>query len=545
MKDFKLVSDPLYERNTDIDSVRGFLEHSFRLYGDKKFCKYTVNNELRTKTYHELEMNVKRFGTYLDSKVSGTRHIALIGKTDFEWISAYFAMLYYNIVFIPLDRLLSREELLKQVDFADAEMLIYGDGYKDIARFISENSTVCGKYMALEGLCELTASMSDEDIKAPSTRPATNDMIELIYTSGTTDIGKAVMLSHNNVLKTLLYGIRLVDARPEETVLSLMPNNHTYELNIGLLMPVYFGMTVAIYDNIKKRMKKNLSLFKPVTMLVVPMLLQALRKEILVKIRRQNKQKEFARAVALNKKLSSLGINAAPRLFKEIYDSLGGNIRYLICGGAFLSMDIIKFYDDIGIKILEGYGMTECAPIVSCNSTKYVKAGSLGKVGPYCEVRIVDGEICVRGENVMLGYYKNPKLTSEVLRDGWLATGDIGYVDGNNFVYLTGRKKNLIILNNGENVNPETLENLMSDIELFHTVVVYGENDLICVEIYPNLAFAESNGITDIKAKAEEYIRTINEGLPMYSQIRSVRIREKPFEVTTTMKVKRFSLNHS
>jgi long-chain acyl-CoA synthetase len=246
----------------------------------------------------------------------------------------------------------------------------------------------------------------------------------------------------------------------------------------------------------------------------------------------------------LGQKLSGFlrffGVDIRRKLFSDIIDELGGELKSLICGGAFLSDELMDFYDSIGINIIQGYGITECSPIVSCNTDR--KTRKLGEVGPYCAVKCVNGEICVSGDNVMMGYYKNPDETQKVIVDGWFHTGDLGNVDKRNCLSLSGRIKNLIINSNGENISSEEIENHLAFIDLIANAVVYGEDDLIAVEIYPNHNYIEANGIIDVEVELHRVIDEVNKKLPRKMHIERIHIRKEPFDMTTTMKIKRHNL---
>ncbi|MBO4452508.1 MAG: AMP-binding protein [Clostridia bacterium] len=505
------------------------------------YCLYLENGERCGYTYGQMLDAAKRVGSYLLENAGKGGHVALIGKKSVEWIAAYYGCLCYGIVVSPLDAALSKEETARQFGFSDSTLLMYDPACAKSAKYIKElyPEALCLPLRAEEGVTSVSSLINGD---RPVTEPPVlkeDDPAEIVFTSGTTGAGKGVVLSVGNIASAVMFGIRLVDYSPDETLLSILPNNHTYELAVGLLTPMYFGMSIIICTSVKA-MKDNFAAFKPTVMLVVPTLMKLFRKEIGRELRRRKAEKKFGRSVKLTRALRRVGIDVRRKASKEILDYFGGRLRCLICGGAFLSDDLIRFYDDLGIWFIQGYGITECSPIVSCNTDRYSR--ELGVVSPYCEVKIEDGEICVSGKNVMLGYYKNPEATGKAIKDGWFHTGDIGLLDSHGCVILKGRKDNLIINSNGENISPEVIENYLSVKEIISESVVCSEDDLITALVYPNFRFAEANGVSDVEKAVREAVEDVNRTLPPKMRVERIHIRKEPFEMTSTMKVKRGSL---
>lgn len=521
-------------------NIQEYILECCRHHKNKVMCKYLVSGEVVTKTYGDMLVLLTAIGSYLRKVNNSKLHVALLGRTSFEWIAAYLGSLCYGVVVVPLDKALPENEILKYFEFSDASVLIFDPEYSDVAKYIKDNARSCKKAISLsdsssEEFENLTDVISQGDVIEPIVSDA-NDIAEIVFTSGTTGVGKGVMLSYKNIASAVMFGIRLVDFSSDDSVLSIMPNNHTYELSVGIMTPMYFGMSIAINDSLK-RFKQSFLKFKPSTMIVVPALLNMLRNQILGEVKKKGHSKKFKAALIVTRALKTVGIDIRRKVFSDVIEGLGGNLKSLICGGAFLSDDLLKFYDNIGINIIQGYGITECSPIVSCNTDR--KSRKLGEVGPYCEVKCIDGELCVRGDNVMLGYYKDKEGTDKVLIDGWFHTGDIGAVDSKNCVSLSGRVKNLIINSNGENISPEEIENHLAFIDLIANAVVYGEDDLIAVEIYPNFNYAKENNIEDIEKELQIIVDKINSEMPRKMHIERIHIRNKPFDMTTTMKIKR------
>lgn len=532
-----------YEDRESFSTIHDFILRSYQKFPELIFCKYLTDGVLYSKTYKEMYHAATAIGRNISENLQGKNHVALIGNSSFEWYSSYLGLMYYGVVAIPLDRQLSKEELLIQLDFAETDVLLYDDKFDDIAEYIKKNTKYCKRFINFDKKGEdeyfwdiVNAFQRPVDDKSIHIDP--KQLAEIVFTSGTTGISKGVMLSHENLASNVSFAITIVNFKTGSTVLSIMPNHHTYELTCGIMAPLYFGASIAINDNIG-RLISNFKIFKPDQMLVVPALLKIVRKEIMTKIKKQNKEFKFAFGLKLRSFMRVFNIDISKKLFAEIHEVFGGNLKVIICGGAFLKEELITFYRNIGINIVQGYGITECSPLISVNSDRKSKSKTVGKVGPNYKVRCVDGELQVSGNNVMMGYYKNPELTAQVMDGEWFKTGDLGLIDEDNFIKLIGRKKNLIILSNGENICPEELENLLDDIEIIDSSVVYEKDEQLAVEVFPKEAYVKENNITDIYDAVCVEIYKLNSTLPVFKQIQSIKLRSEPFEKTTTMKIKR------
>lgn len=344
------------------------------------------------------------------------------------------------------------------------------------------------------------------------TELAGGQLCTILFTSGTTGKSKGVMLSHRNLTDNAV----CLDMRiPAGTVsMTLLPINHVYCLTMDIIKGLYIGMIICINDSIM-HVQRNMKLFKPEIVLLVPLVIES-----------------------IYGKLKDAGSLIPKKMVAKA--AFGGSLRIICSGGAYLDPDYVDRFREYGITILQGYGMTECSPVISTNLEWENKKGSVGKLLPNCEARVVDEEIWVRGSSVMQGYYKMPEQTAETLKDGWLKTGDLGYVDEDNFVYITGRRKNLIILANGENVSPEELENELSRSELVKEILVREKDKIIEAEIFPDYEYAKKKHIKDIQGKLQELIDGFNKDMPVYKRIYSLIVRETEFEKTPSKKIKRF-----
>lgn len=527
---------PMYVGRERINSIHDAIERTIKLYPDRIGCKYLVSGKVYTKTYREVVDDIKRIGKFIFDKCGyADKKVAFVSDTKYEWYVTYLSSLYYGCTAVPLDRQLNEDELTKQVEFADVSLIFFDRKNSQKISKVKENVNEKIEFVCLDQDTDESINFKkiieeNRECTDALVKPEGDALAEIVFTSGTTGVSKAVMISHHNIASVLEFCTNILDLKETDDVISFLPNNHLYFLSTGLIIPMYFGSAVCLNDSILK-FKQNMMQYKPQVALMVPALLQLLKREIMSTIK-----KEGVTA------LKGGNENTKNYLKNQIKQSIGGNINTIICGGAFLDRETIDFYNLIGIELLQGYGISECSPLVSCfiqNRVDRRKLDSVGLIAPCCDVRIVEGEVCVRGDIVMLGYYKNRELTEEVMDEGWFKTGDLGYLDEDDYLYLTGRKKNLIILSNGENVCPEEIENLIYSEDTVENVLVYAENELIVAEIYPNKRILEERKIENYEDYIRKVILRMNKSMPIYKQVKKTKIRERPFDMTTTMKIKR------
>lgn len=540
----KYKENYFYETDETFSTIREVIDKAYEKYSDLIFCKYRDGKEIKSRTYSEMYSGVLKMSEYLKNNMK-IKRFALVGKTSFEWLISYYSGLYTGIPVVLIDKLLPSEVIAEQVEFSDADCIIFGSGFEKTAEDILSRSEKRKTAIPFSSTNESVMSVKEicSGDKASDKRNIfgeidTKSLAEICFTSGTTGNYKAVMLSHENIASTVLFSTSVLRVSQGDNILSIMPNHHTYELTEGIICPLCFGVTISINDNLR-RLMADFAEFKPNVVIVVPALLKILRKEIVKKAKKQGKYKSLNRALKINALAHMLHLDFGNLFFSELLKIFGGNLDLIVCGGAFLDNSLIDFVQGLGLQIIQGYGITECSPLISVNSTKERKTIGLGKASPYCKVKIIEDEICVSGKNVMMGYYKNSELTQDVIKDGFFHTGDLGYIDHNGYLYMTGRKKNLIILNNGENVSPEEVENRLDDIDIIESVVVYGEDDVIVAEVFPNEKHIKENEVTDIYNEVKCRVFEKNSGVPLYKQIQKVVIRTNDFEKTTTHKIKR------
>lgn len=516
-----------------LTNLKEYVEELNNLYGDRVAYKYLVDELEFSKTYNQLYIDTLSLASYLVEKGYKREHIAILGGTSYEWVVSFLAVIISNNVVVPIDKMLEADEQVGLLEMGDVSVLIYEECFKSVSDKALE------KVKGLKEAYCLNSPDFHEILKHSITElPKTNvkDMAELLFTSGTTGASKGVMLSQENIvvnineIKRLDYTKGVKAKNP--VVLSVLPIHHTFELTVDNLGVLYCGATICINDRIEN-IVTNLNRFKPAVILIVPAIAEVFYKKITEGLAAQNQGKiRFAKN--MNHALKALKISASRSIYKDLLGKLGGNLTNVVVGGAALRPEIPKTFAEFGVNIFQGYGLTECAPLVAANSPGCDRIGSVGKVVSYMESKIVDGEIMVKGPGVMLGYYKNPEATKEAIEDGWLHTGDLGYIDEDGFLFITGRSKNLIILDNGKNIYPEELEEKIAHFDGVKEVMVYAEKGRICCLIVPN-DFTDKNA----KREMEKAVKKMNENLPPYKRVVAVNFTAREFPKTTTMKVKR------
>lgn len=498
-----------------MNNLRDIIKYASDTYKNQTAFRYKAGKQLEDKTYEDVNIDSMSVSRMIESMGMEGKHIALIGNTSYSWVVSFFGITNSKSVAVPIDAQLPAEAICELLNRADVEMLIYDNIRADVAAAVKEKcpklkNLICmqenndGALVLWEQLQENQGSY-EKELEPDS-------LCTILFTSGTTGKSKGVMLTHRNLTDNAV----CLDMKiaPGTVSMTLLPINHVYCLTMDIIKGLYIGMVICINDSIM-RVKKNMKLFKPEIILLVPLVIESIYSQL----------KEAG------------GVLPKKMVAKAAF---GGNLRVICSGGAYLDPDYVERFKDYGITILQGYGMTECSPVISTNLEWDSKAGSVGKLLPNCEAKVVDNELWIKGSSVMQGYYKMPEETSEALSDGWLKTGDLGYVDEDNFVYLTGRKKNLIILANGENVSPEELENELSSSELIKEILVRDKEHVIEAEIFPNYDYAKKKRIKDIRAELQSIIDSFNEKLPMYKRIHSLIVRETEFDKTPSKKIKRF-----
>ena len=504
---------------SQIQTVRQLAEYSASKFADKDFCRYIVGGDVKVKSYREFYEDSLSVCRYIRSKNSENIHIGFIGKTGYEYIACLTGMIFSGNTVVPFSPDITVEEATLLFDDADIEMLFCEEEFLEKAEHIKE------AYPRLKNIISLGDRHWFEDIFSEygsgSEYAGLSDVSEdpdkcslIIYTSGTTGRRKGVMLTNRNLAANSSYDAYSLD--DDDVSFSVLPMHHVFCYACDVLKTLYDGGCLCLNGSLSD-LYKNILIFQPTIMRIVP----ALCKSILVKI------KITAR--------NNPGLTKREAAEKVV----GKNFRRMIAGSAFLSPAIIDEFEEYGITARQGYGMSECSPRITTSDFSENHKYSNGRLIGIDEVRCVDGEIQVKGPSVMKGYYKMPEETAEAFtEDGFLHTGDLGYIrDGH--IFLVGRRKNLIILSNGENISPEEIENKFADFSEVKEVVVFGENDKLIAEIYPDDLFIATNKLEDIEHTLSLIVDKVNLELNSDRMIHDFRIRNRPFERTSTGKIKR------
>lgn len=464
------------------------------------------------------------------SRIGKHRHIAILGPSSAAWLAAYFAVLSAGRVIVPLHDGMQQQELEYCLNLADCDLLLYDRRRSATAAALS--LLIPGLHM-LELHTFIEMLRAEENELLPELEP--DKVAAMYFTSGTTGKPRCVMLTHRNIGSQISAVTASIPLSEGDVGLSLLPLSHTFEMMTYVAGALHCGGTLYLNESVRT-VKKNLREKQPTILVTVPLILQTLHKEIMNTARKQGRLDELRRALRLNRYLQHVGLDMSMRLFSELRDLLGGRLKTIICGGAALDAELIRFFKSLGTEVLQGYGITECSPVVSVNRPGKNVIGSVGLPLPCCEVQILGREICVRGDSVSPGYYRDAAATDESFRDGWFHTGDLGRLDRKGNLFFDGRIKNLIILANGENVSPEELEEKLYQAEGILDAVVYEKNGRITAELYVDRTL-----IPDLAA-AWRLVGSINRSLASYKQIGEIVLRETEFEKTATRKIKRFKL---
>ena len=498
-------------------TVRQILDGTEKKYGPEDAIRYKVGkNEIEAKSYTQLKEDSESFSNVLKNLGEQGKHISVIGATSYPWLVTYFGTVDSGSVIVPLDVNLPAEDVCDLIDRSDSTVLVYDEIRKDVAAIAKERCPKLKTLISMQQEENSAEALSwrktlEENRGACDFEPEPDQLCTIMFTSGTTGKSKGVMLTHRNVAENAT----CLDMKiPERTVImTVLPIHHAYCLSMDILKGVSLGSVICINDSLL-RVAKNIKLFKPEMILMVPLMIETMAK-----------------------KLEEASLLPAKIVKNQVF---GKQLHTICSGGAYLDPAYIDLFNKYDITILQGYGMTECAPVISTTVSWNIRRDSVGQLIPNCEAKTVDGELWVKGSSVMQGYYKMPEETAETLEDGWLKTGDLGYADEDGFVYLTGRKKNLIITKNGENVSPEELENVLGTNRLVGEVLVREKNGVIEAEIYPDQDYVKKKRIKDVQAKLQEVIDEYNKTAAPQKRIYSLIVRDTEFEKTTTRKIKRF-----
>lgn len=519
MKDY-----PLYER-VPFETLRDLMDRSAEQYKDRIAFAWEERKKAHSVSFSRFQAEVQSLSVWLIENYPAGSHIGVLGANSYEWILTYLAVTYAGMVIVPFDKDMPIEEVMDQVRRSDSIMMVLSDEYADYEAPISAGDCTVVLMSRLAASC----AKEPDGIIWPVISKDT--LAAIVYTSGTTGKSKGVMLSHGN-LSSDSYSSCMHVSITNSTLL-ILPLHHTFGLVASLLCELYMGLTIYINRSLKN-IAADLQKYKPAHLFAVPVIVEALYKNIWAAIRKSNKERLVKIMIFVSNALRAIGIDVRKKLFRSVLEGLGGNIEFICSGGAPIDNQYLRGFADFGIVILNGYGITECSPVVAVNRNKFWVEGSVGKPLPVNEVRIAeDGEILVRGANVMLGYYKDEAETKKCMRGGWFCTGDVGKIDSLGALHITGRKKNLIILPNGENISAEELEEKLCRLPSVAEAVVYSESNSIAAEIYPDPETPNA------KEQVHIEVKELNSKLAQNKNIAKITLRDTPFPKTSTKKIKR------
>jgi len=555
---------------TPVASMKHFCE-KINDHGDKiALAFYDSSRELHELTYSDFSDLIKKEAAGLAALGFKDKRIAIIGETSPEWVASYVAIIASGNVAIPMDKELKVNEIEGFFEFAEADAVIYSKLFNEkFAETVKNHPTVSLFIPTMPEGCEYLDSekvlpysalieKGEENIANGYELPEPTDldrMSVMLFTSGTTGTSKCVMLSEKNVVAAVNAACGCVEFFPDDTIVSCLPVHHTYEL-CCFIAGLNYGMKIAINDSLK-RVIKNFEAFEPTGLVLVPLFVQTMYKKIWDEAKKTGREKVLKFGLKLSKASRAVKIDIRKKLFGDVVKAFGGNLNKIVCGGAPLNPELVKCFEEFGVYISEGYGITECSPLISVNPYFAPKSGSVGPAVDCCTVRIAEerkndkgfaeGEIQVKGDNVMLGYYKNPEETANAFtEDGWFRTGDAGYMDEDGYIFITGRIKSVIVLENGKNVFPEEIEEYLATVPSIAESVVVGrkkegiDSVILTAVVYPNFSeFPEGTSIEDIKEKIKNDINELNKSLVVYKQLRSLEVRTTEFEKTTSRKIRR------
>ena len=525
----------------DMDTVKDII-----IYGakqgkhNKQYAFKNMNGEYCEKTFDEVFYDTTGLGQHLYTLGLKGKKVAILSENSYYWIAAFYSIASGNMIAIPLDPKLPKEDLVDLMVRSGCDAIYYTRDFAPAIQLMKENPDVkLSFYLKLEDFDELVKMGHDEldngaknyldDVVKP------DDLGFIVYTSGTTGKSKGVMLSQKNVAVDAIATCRAMTA---DRTVAFLPFNHTFSWASALFACLLLSKWGYICSNLRN-LQKDMFAYNPQHITAVPLAVETIYKKIWFTARKEGKEEKLKKGIKLSNALMKIGIDVRRKLFKEVLDNLGGDLEMIICGGASLDTKYEKGLYELGIQIINGYGATECSPIITCNRLSNYKLGSAGYALECNDIMIKDpdeegiGEVYARGSNVMMGYYDEPEATAEAFDGDWFKTGDYGYMDKDGFLFLRGRKKNLIVLSNGKNVSPEEIEDKLLTVDYIKEVVVYEENGAITAEF-----FLDENE-PDAKDRLKKDVRAINMQLPTYKQVTKTKIRDTEFPKTTTLKIKR------
>lgn len=558
---------------TEYKDIKEIFERSTTIYKDNTCILYKKDHKepYYEASYSEFRADVIGLGTGLSKVLKlDNAPIVILGETSYNWYISYMALLCGSNIAVPVDKELPINEIHNVITRSKAKAVIFStrkkdqieklkDSLKEVSYFIQMNESfeLNDRMVGMEYIIDKGKNLfmgGDNSFMEYKIDPEAFKV--LLFTSGTTSSAKGVMLCHRNLAENINAISAYVDFTEKDRLLSILPLHHTYESTIGFLEPIAVGASIAVCEGLKY-IVPNLKEAKPTALLAVPLLVESLYKKIHDNIVKSKKEGLVNSMITITNALKATHIDIKRKVFNEIYENLGGNIKYIVSAAAPIDPKIGKWLENIGVIFLQGYGLTETAPIAALTPDFDTKVGSVGKPVICADIKIDnpnengEGEILIKSSTLMLGYYEDEEATSEVIKDGYFRSGDIGYMDNEDFLYITGRSKNVIVTQNGKNIYPEEIENLLKNINEINECMVYGkevegEKELIITALlipnynYITETYGKDLSEDEIYKIIWEKIKEVNKSLSTYKAIKKLEIKEDEFVKTTTMKIKRF-----
>lgn len=559
---------PIY-KFTEFTDLKDMLKKSGEKFGDRPAYIFKTEEPGKFKeiTHKQFRNEIDCLGTKLIELGLKDKRIAVISENRYEWAVDYLAIAAGTGVVVPLDKSLPDNEIESLIIRSEVEAIFYSEKYDEIMNKIKEEGKTNLRYFismdlekeenGIKSQKELTEE--GRDLLEKGNREFLDAKIDsekmgiMLFTSGTTAMSKAVMLSHKNICSNLMDITSVIKVTENDRFLSFLPLHHTFECTVGFLYPVSTGGSIAFCDGIR-HIAENIKEYKITAMISVPILFEAMYKKVMKGIEKKGKLETVKKGIKISNFLLKFGIDIRKKLFKEIHANFGGELRLFVSGGAALAPEAEKGFNELGINMYQGYGLTESSPVIAAEDDKYRRLGSIGKAFPSIDVKIVNpnedgiGELVAKGPSIMLGYYNNEEATKETLEGEWLHTGDLAKIDKDGYIFISGKQKFVIVLKNGKNVFPEELEALVGRIEGVKESFVYGKPEedgdyKICAKIvYDKEIVKEVYGVEDekdVKAALLKEVKRVNKEMPAYKYIREIIVTEKELIKTTTQKTKR------
>ena len=538
-----------------LETIRDIINNSNNKYKDAIAIQEKKNKKIVSYTYGQLRDDVYALGTKLIDMGLKDKHIAIVGENSYNWIVSYLAIITGVGVAVPLDKELDSEQISKLLEKGDASAVLFSKGFLSSIDEIIENSKLefaaclndTDKYTDVQTLINEGRQLINEGSTVyEDSIVNVNELNVIMFTSGTTGFNKGVMISQNNLLVNIEQSCKAFGIY-HKTV-AVLPFHHIYENVCGMIAPITVGMTLFINDSLKY-LSKDLKLAQPELEIMVPLFLETMEKSIRAQLKRMNLEKTFENSIKFSNFLLKFGIDLRRLLFRKVHANFGGKLKAIVCGGAALKPELITFFGDIGITIHNGYGITECTPLISVNLNKKGDHFSVGKIFSSCQVKIDNkneegiGEILVKGPNVMIGYYKDDESNEKSFTNGWFRTGDYGSIDADKNLVICGRKKNLIVLSNGKNVHPEELEGYIYEMMPYvkESLVYIDKNkkgsEVISTYVYLDQDFSSGKSLEELESILKEDLKKVNKKLPSFKKIQHIYIKEEEFEKNSSKKI--------